>query len=279
MSESIVKKLLLLIGLVAFLSVGYMWFVDDINKGLLDFTVNPVAQIEYLETKYLYLLLMVFSFVPVFFLSFDKWVAYYKEWRYLVPAILIMAIPFIVWDILFTEWQVWGFNEAYYSGIVIGGLPIEEWLFFLIIPFACGFIYQNIKVKAKRDWYIQIEPVLSYVLLGFFLFSGFLAWGRIYSMSAFLLMGSLWAVHIAVGNKLIRARFLLSYAWCLIPFTIIDGLLTGIGTKEPIVVYNPEEFLGWRMWTIPVDDMVYGMLLVFGVVLIFEYFRGSTKKA
>ena len=42
----------------------------------------------------LYLLLMIFSFGSCLVLSFDRKVAFYKSIRFLVPAIVVVAIPF-----------------------------------------------------------------------------------------------------------------------------------------------------------------------------------------
>ena len=84
----------------------------------------------------LYLLLMIFSFGSCLVLSFDRKVAFYKNIRFLVPAIVAVAIPFLIWDQLFTEYGVWGFNEDYLQGVYIGKLPIEEVLFFFLSKYA-----------------------------------------------------------------------------------------------------------------------------------------------
>ena len=90
----------------------------------------------------LYLLLMIFSFGSCLVLSFDRKVAFYKSIRFLLPAIVVVAIPFLIWDQIFTDRGVWGFNEDYLQGSYIGKLPIEEILFFFFIPYCCLFIYE-----------------------------------------------------------------------------------------------------------------------------------------
>ena len=90
----------------------------------------------------LYLLLMIFSFGSCLVLSFDRKVAFYKNIRFLGPAILSVAIPFLIWDQIFTDYGIWGFNEVYLQGFYIGKLPIEEVLFFFFIPYCCLFIYE-----------------------------------------------------------------------------------------------------------------------------------------
>ncbi|MBC7451288.1 MAG: lycopene cyclase domain-containing protein, partial [Cytophagales bacterium] len=77
---------------------------------------------------YTYLLINLCSISVPFWRSFDSRIALQKKWKFLFPAILISSGIFLLWDIVFTEWGVWGFNHRYVCGIFIAGLPIEEWL-------------------------------------------------------------------------------------------------------------------------------------------------------
>ena len=63
--------------------------------------------------------------------------------------------------------------------------------------------------------------------------------------------------------------FLMAYAIILIPFLLVNGLLTAI----PVVIYNDMENLGRRIYTIPVEDIFYGMLLVMMDIAIYEKLR------
>jgi lycopene cyclase domain-containing protein len=60
------------------------------------------------------------------------------------------------------------------------------------------------------------------------------------------------------------------YLLLLIPFFIVNGILTGTGLEEPVVWYNDEENLGIRLLTIPVEDVVYGFELFLLTVFFFE---------
>ncbi len=64
-------------------------------------------------------------------------------------AIVIPAIPFLLWDALVTGAH-WHFNPLYVSGIKIINLPIEEILFFITVPFACLFTWEMIIRRAKE---------------------------------------------------------------------------------------------------------------------------------
>ena len=115
-----------------------------------------------LESQYLYLGLMILSAAYPIAQSFEWRLRYYKKWRYLIPAILVMMIIFIPWDIWFTDRGIWWFNDKYISGIRIFLLPIEEWLFFIIVPFACVFIYEVLNYYIKKDF---LRPVTNYVFI------------------------------------------------------------------------------------------------------------------
>jgi len=88
----------------------------------------------------LYLYLDIFTLAAPLLLSFDKKVAFYKSWKYLFPAILIMAVFFIAKDVIFAAYGIWSFNDDYLIGFRLLGLHIEEWLFFIVVPYARVFI-------------------------------------------------------------------------------------------------------------------------------------------
>jgi len=52
----------------------------------------------------------------------------------------------------------------------------------------------------------------------------------------------------------------------MIPFLIINGVLTAM----PVLIYNESEIIGIRIYTIPVEDVFYGMLLYLSVLTIYE---------
>ena len=72
-----------------------------------------------------------------------------------------------------------------------------------------------------------------------------------------------------------RGIFYLSYLIILIPFTLVNGVLTGYFTSEPIVWYNDAENLGIRFLTIPIEDYLYYFLMYGISYVIYERLKKS----
>jgi lycopene cyclase domain-containing protein len=69
------------------------------------------------------------------------------------------------------------------------------------------------------------------------------------------------------------SQFYRAYIIILLPFCIINGLLTGL----PVVIYNSSYKLGKGIGTIPIEDYFYCMALLLMNVFFFEYFRGKNQ--
>tara|TARA_B100000683_G_scaffold276677_1_gene331513 strand:+ start:20 stop:292 length:273 start_codon:yes stop_codon:yes gene_type:complete len=74
-------------------------------------------------------------------------------------------------------------------------------------------------------------------------------------------------------------KIILSYI-AIVPFFFLsNGILTGSFIESPIVNYDNNENLNLRMFTIPVEDIFYGFLLIMSNCLLFDYFKyGSIKR-
>lgn len=209
--------------------------------------------------------------------SFEWRLRYYKKWRYLIPAILIMMIIFIPWDIWFTDTGVWWFNDKYVSGIRIFLLPIEEWLFFIIVPFACVFIYEVLNYYIKKDF---LRPVANYVfiLLSIILATlAFLYMDRTYTLITFLSTAIILVIFVFINPRW-KGRFLLMYIVNWIPFLLVNGALTGNFTAEAVVNYNQNENIGFRITTIPVEDSIYNLLMLVIIISVYEWMQKRSSQ-
>lgn len=274
--EQKIKYLDYTIGSTALLILLINWATASVTPNHFIWQVQPLIQVPFFETRYLYAMMHVFTLLAILPLSFDKKVAFYKQWKYLFPALLVVALIFWVWDIAKTYLQVWEFNPQYYTFRILN-LPIEEWFFFLTFPFAIVFIYECLNAYIQTDILARFDTPLSILFSVGFLVVGFVFWSHSYTAITWLSAGffSLW--HFFARSNTYRTRFYLAYFVGLVPFMLVNGVFTGIATAQPIVIYNPDEYLGIRVFTIPLDDFVYNHLLCFMGVSIYEYFKKNAK--
>lgn len=185
---------------------------------------------------------------------------------------------FIPWDVIFTINGVWGFNSDYFLGVEILSLPFEEWLFFLCIPFACVFThyavllyFPNLKLKKVTTKTISISLVLILFVLAL------VNYDKWYTLVNFSLAIPLtWLVY--KYNPQLLQHFLLTFLVMLIPFFIVNGILTGSWIDNQVVWYNDAENLGIRMGTIPIEDSIYAYSMILMNLFFFEYLCSIFKK-
>ncbi len=221
--------------------------------------------------RYTYLLI---NFLTVLFpvaLSFDKRVAFNKSWHFIWPGMGITGMFFLVWDVLFTTKGVWGFNQKYVLGANIWGLPVEEIFFFLTVPFACIFIYACLNHYLKYMLSDMVSEVLSSALVILSILVLIFYHQKLYPLITFTLLLILIILLEYVWRKRWLNRFYIMYIVALVPFYIINGMLTSI----PVVIYNPAQIVGAHVGAIPFEDHFYLMALLLMNVGFFEYFKGK----
>ncbi|MFT7612454.1 MAG: lycopene cyclase domain-containing protein [Parvicellaceae bacterium] len=227
---------------------------------------------SFLETKYLYWILLLFCIAYPLAQSFEHRLGFYRKWKYLIPGIGTVLLLFIPWDVWFEHTGVWWFNDEYISGFRLLGLPIEEWCFFIAVPFACMFIYEAIGYYVKRKLF---EESGKFLLGGISILLIVVAVVYHNQMYTFLACGltSLICLYLALKNPKWLGRFVLTYVISWIPFILVNGALTGLFTESALVNYNESEIIGLRIFTIPIEDSIYNLLMLAMVVFSFEYFR------
>lgn len=223
-------------------------------------------------STYLLVNLIALSFPLI--LSFDRKVHFYTQWKYLFPSIFLTMLIFIPWDVIFTIRGIWGFNPLHLNGLKILRLPFEEWLFFIIVPYASLFTYEVLNNYIRRDLLGNLTTYISGFLVFFLLIMALLNFNKAYTSVIF----SLTAIFIFIVEFLFKAkymgRFYLAYLVILIPFLAVNGILTGSFIREEIVWYNNAENLSIRLFTIPIEDAAYGLLLILMNTSFYEFFKG-----
>lgn len=231
-----------------------------------------------MQEKYLYLALDLFTLSVPLLRSFESRLAYYRSFGPLFLAIALSALVFIPWDAFFTARGIWGFNPRYLIGQHFWGLPIEEILFFVVVPFSCIFIYRVLNYFLPQDPPQWVGQSLAKFLVWFPLGIATLNVQRWYTFTTFLLLGLLMAYHVYLKKTPWLPKFLRAFGLILVPFMLVNGVLTGTGIPQEVVWYNNAHNLGIRLSTIPFEDAFYGMALILLNVSLYEYFLSLRLK-
>jgi len=197
-----------------------------------------------------------------------------KHWKAVITSLTIVASFFLIWDAIFTKLGIWGFNPDYHLPFLILGMPIEEWLFFFCIPYASVFIHYALKYYLPNlllpKKLTQGITILWIVLISYLLIINF---GKLYTtVNYIVLLGILFYSYFKGGIKHLRL-FYIAFLIILIPFFIVNGILTGTGIETPVVWYNDAQNMGIRLGTIPVEDIGYAFSMLFSSVLLIEFFK------
>jgi lycopene cyclase domain-containing protein len=222
--------------------------------------------------KYLYLTIDLLTILIPLVGSFYSKAPFYKKWKFLWIAILIPGIIFLVWDEVFTRANVWGFNSKYLTGYYIGTLPIEEVLFFICIPYACVFTYFALNHLIERDYLFPHHELISSALIILLLVAGIYHVEKWYTGVTFVGLGLLLAYQMLKLRPRYMGRFYFAYFMILIPFFIVNGILTGL-LGDAVVWYSDRHTLSIRLGTIPLEDVFYAMMLILMNVGIFEWLQ------
>lgn len=222
---------------------------------------------------------MLLSFMGPFLLSFDKKVAFYKYWPALFLGIGINALLFISWDVWFTNTGVWSFSSIYTFPQRLLQLPLEEWSFFIVVPYASVFIYACLRAYFKPGLFQNLSTVINWI---FMLICA--SWILIFPLKTYTLVNASIALFLLVIHHFYLKKQWMQWFWFayfvhLVPFFIINGVLTGAVTSEPVVFYNPSEIIGIRLLTIPIEDAIYALSCLLIPISVMEWwFEKRDKK-
>jgi lycopene cyclase domain-containing protein len=218
--------------------------------------------------KALYLIVVIITIFFPLIASFEKNIYFIKNLRKIFQAILLSAIPFIICDIIATKIGIWGFNPKYHLSYFIFNLPIEECLFFITIPYACHFIL------AVTIHYNLSLPRLSvgYKSAILFFIGGIFFINHLYTALVLFTSGVLTLIAKRYLTVELINSFIVAYLIHLLPFLLVNGILTAL----PIVIYNPNAIIGYRIGSIPVEDLFYSYtLFLLNVIIARNVYHGN----
>lgn len=99
-----------------------------------------------------YLLILAACVLGTLPLEFVIGTRVYPRWRPLLAAVGPVAVLFSVWDVLAIRDHWWHYDTRYLVGVTLPGrLPIEELLFFVIIPVCAVLSYEAVGAR-RPEW-------------------------------------------------------------------------------------------------------------------------------
>ena len=223
----------------------------------------------------LYLILNLASISIPFIYSFEKKMYFIKWWKQVFLSIAIVATIFLIWDVIFTDLGVWGFNEQYLIGFDLINLPIEEWLFFICIPYACIFTHYAFQYFLPKVSLSQKATNVITIIFILVLFAVIISHSdKSYTFYNYSLLILILIYSLISQNEQLRI-FYITFLIILVPFFIVNGILTGTYIENPVVWYNNEENLGIRLGTIPIEDIGYAFSMLFLNIILIEKFKSK----
>ena len=221
---------------------------------------------------YLYLNLAIIAF-PILLL-FEKRIRFYTKLKPLAAALFMVGIFFVGWDVFATYRGHWLFNPAYVSDIKMLGLPVEEILFFVTVPYSCIFVFDSIihfvgdkNLFSPRKW---LFPVIGALII----LCAFGFYGKEYTFLAILSVGlSILSVSI-LSVKLFSSRAYWIYTiLTLVLFLVFNYILTSV----PVVQYSSSAITGFRVTTIPIEDFLFNFSMLTDYLTVYIWASRKMK--
>jgi lycopene cyclase domain-containing protein len=226
-----------------------------------------------MNTEYLIFNLIVIS--GPLSLSFDRKVHFVDKWHNVFKSILISLAVFVTWDSIVTG-RHWWFNDQYTVGVKILKLPIEEWLFFITIPYASLFIWEVFAAYFRNREFKRLQIVRSILYFGFPIGMILFFIGKEYTGLVLIFLGLVALLDWKLKTKIfIQLRTIQYVAISTLAMLIFNGFLTW----WPVVLYNEAYQLGIRIFTIPIEDFGYGYALILLCTILYEKFKSASQQS
>lgn len=233
-----------------------------------------------MKAEYLIFNLLIIS--SLFLANFFYKKMLFPQTKTAFNAIAPVALFFIIWDILVTN-HWWFFNPKHNLGIYLFNLPIEEIMFFFTVPFACITLWVNlkninknkkfkflendfIKNKDTKIFYIAITIMFLLFIVNALHF-GDLNSNKEYTLTVLSLF-FITFLNDYFSNLFLfkKIKFLIFILIVIILTTIFNGYLT----MRPVVIYNTQVKTDLLVYTIPIEDYFYGLILIINIIYIYE---------
>ena len=101
-------------------------------------------------SPYEYLVVLALCLLVTAPLELILGVRVYRQARRLLLTLGCTGAVFVAWDLVGARLGHWDYNPAAITGITLLGLPLEEYLFFVVVPL-CGILaFEAVRVTLRR---------------------------------------------------------------------------------------------------------------------------------
>lgn len=68
----------------------------------------------------------------------------YRRWKVLFGSLIPIVLVFSIWDVVAISRDHWAYNPKFVTGVHLGSLPLEELVFFIVIPICALLSYEAV---------------------------------------------------------------------------------------------------------------------------------------
>ncbi|UCD06443.1 MAG: lycopene cyclase domain-containing protein [candidate division WOR-3 bacterium] len=215
----------------------------------------------------LYLVLNAVIIAVPLVLTFAPRVYFFRKIKSLAFSIAVVSGLFVLWDVIASWRGDWIFNEKYIGGIGLLGLPLEEILFFITVPYSCLFLYQTFRTYIKQKPFPYNK--YAYGILAILCLSGALVFiERAYTATVLIVSATVFVSAMFCFKDIFASNLYWLY---IIACTVLFALFNHVLTSLPVVIYSKNAITGLRIASIPIEDFLYNFSLL-SFYLIFYHF-------
>ena len=174
-----------------------------------------------------------------------------QDWLRLLQVFVTVSAPFVLLDALSHARGWWAYNPAYVTGHTLLGLPVEEVVFFFVIPFACLYLYSSMERLSPTR---QLVHARSWHVLCALLGAAAIALMVVEQKERTIIDAILFAVVVCLVAQKPPKRVVALWLLMVIGlFLMVNSMLTAL----PIVTYDIAYGSLYRIGTIPFEDFLY----------------------
>lgn len=187
------------------------------------------------------------------------------DWKQLGLTYLFVSVPFVLLDAFSHSRGWWHYNPEHVGEATLLGLPVEEVLFFFVIPFACLYLYSAMERQFKQA---PVSPLFGKVTAAVLIAS--LGIVSVFSPYERTIVDAVLLLAVLIAWWVIRPQFTRPFVWWSISIMLLFFTVNTALTALPIVIYGPEFGSQIRIGTVPFEDAWYNLSLLLGSWLVWS---------